>query len=188
MRSVLTCGMCACFVLLTACFSKPSAADAPSTVAGCANPALPASILPDSATPNAAARQAGIAPLMVEDVEAPHKSLVLAVASDESSRELGLMCVLRLRPQHGMLFVFGGNAKQEFWMKNTLIPLDMVWVRADGTVDTVAANVPASTRTTPNDRVARRDGTGKYVIELSAGEAATDGIQRGARLSIPATP
>jgi uncharacterized membrane protein (UPF0127 family) len=87
-----------------------------------------------------------------------------------------------------MIFVFDKDSKQEFWMKNTLIALDMVWVRASGTVDTVAANVPKSTRTTPDDAVARRAGTGKYVIELAAGEAAADGIVVGSDLKMLPAP
>jgi len=56
-----------------------------------------------------------------------------------------------------------------------------------GTVTTVAGNVPASTRSTPDDAVARRRGAGLYVIELAAGEAAADGISAGTKLLLPAT-
>ena len=155
--------------------------DAPATVPACANPQVPASILDGPAAERS--------PLPMTTASGAKFELQLAVASDENSRELGLMCVLRLRPQHGMIFVFdGGDRSQEFWMKNTLVPLDMVWVRADGTIDTVAANVPASTRTTPDDKIARRFGRGKYVIELAAGEAAADGLQGGGHLKIAALP
>jgi uncharacterized membrane protein (UPF0127 family) len=112
-------------------------------------------------------------------VDAPKASLRLVVAEDETARELGLMCVTWIRPHAGMIFSFDTDQSQEFWMKNTLISLDMIWVRADGRVDTVAARVPASTRATPDDKVARRTGRGRYVIELAAGEAAKDGIVRG---------
>jgi uncharacterized membrane protein (UPF0127 family) len=95
------------------------------------------------------------------------------------------MCVTRLRPQHGMIFVFDVDSVQEFWMKNTLVPLDMVWVASDGTVTHVAANVPASTSATPDENVARRRGSGRYVIELPGGEAALDGIRTGVTFSLP---
>jgi uncharacterized membrane protein (UPF0127 family) len=52
-------------------------------------------------------------------------------------------------------------------------------------VTSVAAHVPASTRTTPDDAVARRRGEGLYVIELADGEAAADGVVVGAKLSLP---
>jgi uncharacterized membrane protein (UPF0127 family) len=73
-------------------------------------------------------------------------------------------------------------------MKNTLIPLDMVFVRQDGRVDSVAANVPATTVTTPQDQIPTRTGTGAYVIELNAGEAAADGIVPGATLDLRHVP
>jgi uncharacterized membrane protein (UPF0127 family) len=97
------------------------------------------------------------------------------------------MCVTRLRPHAGMLFVFERSGDWEFWMKNTLIPLDMIWVAFDGTVSGIASNVPASKVTTPDDEVARRSGDGLYVIELAAGEAASDGIVKGVKLVLPVT-
>ncbi|MBD5633758.1 MAG: DUF192 domain-containing protein, partial [Candidatus Eremiobacteraeota bacterium] len=124
-------------------------------------------------------------PLATIEARGASAPLILAVAADERTRELGLMCVTRLRPHHGMIFVFASSAVQEFWMKNTLVPLDMVWVAADGSVTSVAAHVPASTRSTPDERVARRRGEGLYVIELADGEAAAAGIRAGLKLCLP---
>ncbi len=152
----------------------------------CANPALPQIIAHGGIARRGAPSEPPDA-LPVITLGAPSATLKLAVANDQTSRELGLMCVVDLQPHVGMIFVFDKDSKQEFWMKNTLIPLDMVWVRADGTVDTVAANVPKSTRETPDDDVARRAGFGKYVIELGAGEAATDGITVGSTLKVAAS-
>jgi uncharacterized membrane protein (UPF0127 family) len=152
--------------------------------ARCVNAQLPPEIERGARTATAPATRAPGA-LRVVTLEAPKASLVLAVAADERSRELGLMCETDLREHAGMLFVFERDRRQEFWMKNTLIPLDMVWVRTDGTVDTVAANVPASTVDTPDERVARATGRRRYVIELRAGEAADDGIVRGGKLTLP---
>ena len=120
------------------------------------------------------------------DVRTSRTTLHLAVASDEPSREHGLMKVPFVPAGQGMLFAFpGGDQKRSFWMKNTIASLDMVFVNADGTVTTIAANVPATVPGTPDDQVARRDGMGRYVIELAAGEAARLGIDAGTRLSIP---
>jgi uncharacterized membrane protein (UPF0127 family) len=83
-----------------------------------------------------------------------------------------------------MIFVFQQTAAQEFWMKNTLIPLDMVFVRANGRVDSVAANVPSTTTDTADLDIPWRYGTGSYVIELAAGEAAKAGIVRGTQLDL----
>jgi uncharacterized membrane protein (UPF0127 family) len=147
-------------------------------VPACASTRLPADILEGPIDPPRK-------PLALVDGTAPHATLRLAVADDVVSREYGLMCVLRMRPQNGMIFVFSRESEWEFWMKNTLVPLDMVWVRADGTVTTVAANVPASTRTALDTSLARRRGHGLYVIELRANEAAADGIVVGSHLALP---
>jgi len=154
-------------------------ATAVSAVTSCANPHLPAEILAGEGP------LGGATPLPVVDATAGDRKLRLAVASDESTRELGLMCVTRLRPHAGMIFVFQKSAAQEFWMKNTLIPLDMLWVAADGTVTNVAAEVPASTMQTSDDQVARRTGNGRFVIELASGEAAADGIVAGKQIALP---
>ena len=118
-------------------------------------------------------------------VERPDSgTLLLAVAQDEPDRELGLMCVTKMAPRVGMIFVFTHDGIENFWMKDTLIPLDMIFVSDDGRVTGVAANVPSS-RLDESDRVvARRSGRGRYVIELNAGEAAADDIRAGAVLRI----
>jgi uncharacterized membrane protein (UPF0127 family) len=146
----------------------------------CANPELPRAILDgDPAAP-------GKTELRTIRIEAPSAGLRLAVADTEKRRELGLMCVTALRADAGMIFVFSSGGDVEFWMKNTLVPLDMVWVEADGRVTTVAANVPASSLEESDDKVARRTGHGRYVIELRAGDAARAGIVKGGRLTVPA--
>jgi uncharacterized membrane protein (UPF0127 family) len=128
-----------------------------------------------SATPN---------PLPVS-VIAPKATLQLRVADTFTTREYGLMCVTSLPAHTGMIFVFsGGDRRQSFWMKNTLIPLDMIFVRKNGRVDTVAANVPSTTTDTQDIDIPWRYGTGSYVIELAAGEAANDGIVRGSHLDL----
>jgi uncharacterized membrane protein (UPF0127 family) len=73
-------------------------------------------------------------------------------------------------------------------MKNTLIPLDMIWVLKNGRVDTVHANVPSTTVDTPDEKIPTRTGTGSYVIELAAGEAAKAGIKPGAMLDVSSVP
>ncbi|HTZ54752.1 MAG TPA: DUF2079 domain-containing protein [Candidatus Acidoferrum sp.] len=116
-------------------------------------------------------------------VHAPKATLTLQVATTEDQRETGLMSVTNLPAHTGMVFVFDQDAPVVFWMKDTLVPLDMVFVAADGTVRSVAANVPVVSEDTPDDKIPTRPGVAKYVIELPAGEAQKDGILASVRLS-----
>ncbi|MFN2527260.1 MAG: DUF192 domain-containing protein [Candidatus Baltobacteraceae bacterium] len=115
-------------------------------------------------------------------VHGPKAILRLEVADTPKKRELGLMYRRALLEHTGMVFVFEADSLVGFWMKNTLVPLDMVFLGPDGRVRAVFANVPRSTLRTPEAKVARRDGEGKFVLELPAGEAAQDGLVPGARL------
>src|ERR1044071_3150495 len=73
------------------------------------------------------------------------------VALNEAERARGLMYRERLGPYDGMLFDFYQDAPVSFWMKNTLIPLDMVFIAGDGTIKHVHANaVPLSTDAIPS--------------------------------------
>ena len=113
-------------------------------------------------------------------------TLRLAVAATEAQRAHGLMGVPYVPQGQGMLFAFAGNDEARgFWMKDTIAPLDMIFVKADGVISSVAANVPATKPGTPDDQIARREGVGRFVIELGAGEAARLRLAPGARLSVP---
>jgi uncharacterized membrane protein (UPF0127 family) len=170
---------------------SPSATGAPLPIAGttapsvraatltCANDRLPPSIL------NGPPARAATPPLGTIDVRAPKASLHLALALDDQTREFGLMCVTHLHAHAGMLFAFARDDTWEFWMKRTLVSLDMVWLDATGRVTGIAANVPASTVSTADAAVARRSGHGRYVLELSAGEAKPDGLLLGTKLALP---
>ncbi len=105
------------------------------------------------------------------------------VADTPAKQERGLMYVTQLPENQGMLFIFDEDDQQLFWMKNTLIDLDIVFMTADKTVTHVANNMPHSTRTTPDEQVAVAQGYGKYVLELAAGTAAKHGVTRGVKLN-----
>jgi uncharacterized membrane protein (UPF0127 family) len=118
-------------------------------------------------------------------VRAPAAVLDLRIADTMAKREYGLMCVRALPARTGMIFVFDdGDNYRDFWMKNTLVPLDMVFVSKKGRVNDVRSNVPATNVDTPDEKIPHRDGTGTYVIELAAGEAARAGIKPGTLLDV----
>ncbi|MDQ6825652.1 MAG: DUF192 domain-containing protein [Candidatus Eremiobacteraeota bacterium] len=115
-------------------------------------------------------------------VRAPKATLRLQVADNQAARQRGLMFRTTLEPHTGMIFVFDSDADVAFWMKNTLIALDLVFLGADGRVRSLSANVPAPAPQTPDAAIARRTGRAKFVLELPGGEAARDGLKRGARV------
>jgi uncharacterized membrane protein (UPF0127 family) len=119
------------------------------------------------------------------DLTAPRATLHVQVVDTYATRERGLMCITSLPENAGMIFVFPTPGLLNFWMKDTRIPLDMVWVASDGVVTAVAAKVPRTKPGTPDREIAARQGEGRYVIELAAGAAARAGIKRGTKLALP---
>ncbi|MBR4591732.1 MAG: DUF192 domain-containing protein [Elusimicrobiaceae bacterium] len=105
------------------------------------------------------------------------------IADTPEKQEKGLMFVTELPENEGMLFVFEQEDEQVFWMKNTLIDLDMVFIGADKTVTGVADEMPHSYTYTPDDEVAFATGQGQYVLELAAKTAARHQVNPGEKIS-----
>jgi hypothetical protein len=121
-------------------------------------------------------------------VHAPKADLTLETARTEAAREQGLMDRGVLSPHTGMLFVFERDERVDFWMKDTLVPLDMIFIEGDGTVRRVFSNVPVVAPTLPDEQIPREGAPAKYVIELPAGEASADGIVEGVKLDLRGAP
>ena len=102
------------------------------------------------------------------------------LATTPVQQQRGLMFRRALAPNAGMLFVYDDERPRSFWMKNTLIPLDMVFVRADGTIGRIAENtVPMSLDPVPSiDPVSA-------VLEIRGGRAAELGLKEGDKVSWP---
>ena len=103
-------------------------------------------------------------------------------ATDASSREHGLMMRTTLAPDHSMLFVFPYTAPQAFWMKNTLIPLDILYFDTDRRLVSMQLNVPPC-KADPCP-VYPSDAPARYVLELSAGTARRIGAKAGDELKV----
>ena len=99
------------------------------------------------------------------------------VADTEARQRQGLMFVRDLPADQGMLFIHPVPRPAAFWMKNTYIPLDMIFVDARGKIVAIFANVPPLTL----DPVGP-DVPVKAILELRGGEAAKRGIKSGDRL------
>ena len=103
--------------------------------------------------------------------------VVAEVASTEGARQKGLMCRTAMADQDGMLFLFEEEDLQSFWMKNTYVPLDIIFVRNDLTVAGVSANAEPLTLTPRAVPV-----PSQYVVEVNAGWAARHGITAGTKV------
>jgi len=102
------------------------------------------------------------------------------IAADPASQERGLMYRDTMPADHGMLFDFHQPEVVAFWMKNTKLPLDMVFIRADGTISTITENAtPYSTKQIPSAEPVRA------VLEINGGRAGALGIEPGDRVLAP---
>lgn len=109
----------------------------------------------------------------------PTTRYYLEVADEPWEITRGLMHRNTMVEDMGMVFVFERDAPRSFWMRNTFIPLDMVFVTDAGIVDSFVED--ATPRT---DTPRPSDGPARFVIELNAGEVARMGLEPGARASI----
>jgi hypothetical protein len=108
------------------------------------------------------------------------QSFQVEVARNDADRAQGLMFRRSMAPDRGMLFDFGRTEPVSMWMQNTYLPLDMLFIRADGSIARIAANTePLSTRTIPSGEPVLA------VLELNAGTAAKLGIKPGDRIEHP---
>ena len=99
------------------------------------------------------------------------------IAATNEQRSRGLMHVRSLPESTGMLFLYDRDARLSMWMKNTYIPLDILFVRADGTVSSVAYN----TEPLSLESIAALEPV-RYVLELNAGVAEKFSIDQYSRL------
>ncbi|HEX2538811.1 MAG TPA: DUF192 domain-containing protein [Pseudolabrys sp.] len=102
------------------------------------------------------------------------------IADTEAAREKGLMYRKSLPPGQGMLFDFHSDQPVRFWMKNTYIPLDMIFIRSDGRILNIAENTtPMSENEVPSA------GPVQAVLEVRGGTARKLGIAPGDRVANP---
>ena len=107
-------------------------------------------------------------------------SITAELAKTDEERARGLMFRERIRPDQGMLFVFEEEGLHGFWMKNTLVALDILWLGRDRRIVHIAADVPPC-KADPCPTYGP-DVPAAYVLELKAGEAGARGLKAHDRL------
>jgi uncharacterized membrane protein (UPF0127 family) len=125
------------------------------------------------------ARAASVQPLEIVTKTGVHVFSV-EMATTEEEKTTGLMYRKELADGKGMLFDFTPEQEVSMWMKNTYIPLDMIFIRADGSILRIAENTePLSTR------IISSRGLAKGVLEVIGGTAQKYGIAPGDRVAHP---
>jgi uncharacterized protein len=117
-------------------------------------------------------------PLTIHSATGDHRFTV-DVAASPQEQQRGLMFRRSLAGDQGMIFPYDPPQDVAFWMKNTLIPLDMVFVRADGRIARIATATPLSLDTVPSGEPVAA------VLEIRGGRAAELGVSAGDRVEWP---
>jgi len=107
------------------------------------------------------------------------------IADDEELRAQGLMYRDHLAPGAGMLFFFSKEGEYPFWMKNTRIPLDIIWIDANHRIAHVKHEVPPCH--VPDCPNYPPNAIAKYVLEIAGGEAVKHGLKAGDLLQFEGT-
>ena len=102
------------------------------------------------------------------------QAFMVEIADSSMEREYGLMCRRALAPDRGMLFVFDRSEPQAFWMRNTLIALDIIYLDAKGRVVSISRNArPLDETPLPSG------GASQFVLEVASGRAMQIGLRIG---------
>lgn len=168
---------------------KPKAGPAPGAAAPAAPSAAPADtqrtapadrpVQTDITAQDYAAAPLPRAKVTLADAFGGRQVVQVEVAATRDARTRGLMWRTELAEGQGMLFIFPQESVQGFWMRNTLIPLDMLYLAQDGKV------VGIVERAEPQTLVSRSVGKpSKYVLEVPGGWCAKKGIATGAKVTI----
>jgi len=117
--------------------------------------------------------------LVIQTASGPKKFRV-ELADNDQSRARGLMFRTQMAPDAGMLFDFKQEGPASFWMRNTLLPLDMLFIRADGTIHHIHQ------RAIPHDETGiDSNGPVQAVLELNGGTVQRLGIKPGDKVEHP---
>ena len=139
---------------------------------------------PAATTAAPAAEAARTVDYRLEPAEGDPVTVRLEVAADPATRARGLMEREEVPPGTGMVFLYPEDVAEAFWMKNTLVPLSIAFVAADGRVVSVHEMTPCKADPCPSYAPA---GPYRYAVELAAGSFPDAGVGPGSRV-VPVDP
>ncbi len=115
-----------------------------------------------------------------------NQSFSLEIAKTVNQKTKGLSKRSSLDPNQGMIFVFDSEGARPFWMKDTQIDLDIIWLDSKGKIVTIhtAKSQPPDTRLS-DYRIYQNTLPAQYVIELNAGTASRLGLATGHTINLP---
>jgi uncharacterized membrane protein (UPF0127 family) len=120
-------------------------------------------------------------PLTIRSATGAHKFTV-QVAATQDQQEKGLMFRRDMPANEGMIFPYSPAQDVAFWMKNTLIPLDIIYIRENGTIARIVTAQPLDLTPIPSGEPITN------VLELNGGRAAALGIKEGDHVTWPPLP
>lgn len=133
--------------------------------------------------PSGATDKNDLASMKTTTIDIPGKATYTTyIADDFDLQRVGLMNTTEaeLPTDRGMIFVFDADKQQSFWMRNTIIPLDIAYIRSDGTIVKTYTMEALNEMGYPSIEPAR------FVLEVRAGQFAEHGIVAGDLVTIPA--
>lgn len=116
-------------------------------------------------------------PLTIVTKDGKRHAFTVELAITPRQREQGLMHRREMAPDHGMLFAFGETRQVFMWMKNTYLPLDMLFIARDGKVRAIKENAEPH-----SESIIDSQGPIDYVLELNGGTVRRLGIRAGNRV------
>jgi uncharacterized membrane protein (UPF0127 family) len=142
-----------------------------------------AALLAMACAPNKAEPGAPAPRVVVETSSGARHAVRVEIARTRAEQAKGLMDRTSLDPDAGMLFLFDDNVEHSFWMKNTLIPLDMIFIDDQGTIAGIVER--AEPRTLTGRTVGKPS---RYVLEVNGGWSAAHGVHVGDRVRFENVP
>lgn len=117
-------------------------------------------------------------------VEVAGERFIVEIAADEATRAQGLMFRDEMADDRGMFFIFPDQRPRSFWMKNTRIPLDIIYLDRDLRVVSISADTPPCRSRSGRCPNYPSSGPAQYVLEVNAGRAAELGLEPGDRVEV----